>query len=118
MHLLLRWLVCAVSLLIVSKLFKGIRVKSFGSALVAAAVIGLLNAFLGPILHLLSLPLTILTLGLFALVVNAFLFWLAGVFLEGFDVEGGWTAFFGSIVYSLLTHGILAVLWPGTHALL
>ena len=78
LHHLLIWLLCAAALMLVGQLFQGVWVKSFGSALLASLVIGLINAFLGPILHLLAIPITILTLGLFSLCVNGFLFWIAG----------------------------------------
>ena len=110
MHLLVRWLVHAGALAVVAGLFPGIRLKGFGSAMIAAAIIGLLNVTLGVVLHFLALPITFLTLGLFALVINAFLFWLAGALLSGFDVEGKWTALFGSIVYTFLAHGLLHLL--------
>lgn len=103
MQLLLQWVVNAVALLVVAALFKNVKLKGFGSALLAALVIGVLNVFLGTILHFLALPVTFLTLGLFALVINAFLFWLAGSVLPGFEVDGCFSAFFGAIVYSILT---------------
>src|SRR5262249_3855561 len=83
--------------------FRNIKVKGFGSAMLAVLVIGALNTFLGPILQFLGFPLTLLTLGLFALVINAFLFWAAAAMLSGFDVEGPFSAFFGSIVYSIIS---------------
>ena len=103
MNLLLQWVVNAVALLVVAAIFKNIKLKGFGSALLAALVIGILNVFLGTFLQILALPVTFLTLGLFALVINAFLFWLAGNLLSGFEVEGAFSAFFGAIVYSILT---------------
>lgn len=102
LNLLLTWLVTALSLLLITRLDIGISVRDFGTALVAALVIGLVNAILGPILRLLALPLTILTLGLFALVVNAVLFWLAAGIVTGFRLRNGfWSALIGSIVLSL-----------------
>ncbi len=103
MNMLLHWVVNALALLVVGALFKNIRVKGFGSALLGVLVIGILNVFLGPVLQFLALPVTFLTLGLFALVINSVLFWIAGSVLEGFAVEGCFAAFFGSLVYSLLT---------------
>jgi putative membrane protein len=106
LHHLLVWLLCAAALMLVGQIFRGVWVKSFGSALLAALVIGLINVFLGPILQLLAIPVTIITLGLFALVVNGFLFWLAGRLLSGFRVQGGCAAIGGAFVYSLLVAAI------------
>lgn len=103
MTLLLVWMLNAVALLIVAYILPGINVASFGSALIAAVVLGLLNMLLKPVLQLLTLPLTIITLGLFLLVINALLFWLAGSLLKGFEVAGFWWAFIGAIVYSIVT---------------
>ncbi|WP_298052744.1 phage holin family protein [uncultured Paenalcaligenes sp.] len=103
MTLLLVWILNAVALLIVAYILPGITVASFGSALIAAVVLGLLNMLLKPVLQVLTLPLTIVTLGLFLLVINALLFWMAGSMLKGFEVAGFWWAFIGAIVYSIAT---------------
>lgn len=101
MKWLVRWMLLAAALLLVAHWFPGVSVRSFGSALIAALVLGLLNAFVRPVLILLTLPVTLLTLGLFIFVINALMFLLAGSILEGFQVEGfGW-ALAGSLVYSL-----------------
>lgn len=107
MSLLLVWLLSAVSLLVVAYILPGITVSSFGSALVAALVIGLLNTLVRPVLILLTLPITIVTLGLFLLVINALLFWFAGSVLKGFYVAGFWWAMLGALVYSLIA-GLLS----------
>lgn len=107
MSLLLVWLLNAVSLLIVAYLLPGIGVASFGSALIAALVLGLLNTLVKPLLILLTLPITIVTLGLFILVLNALLFWFAGSILKGFTVNGFWWAVLGALVYSLVS-GLLS----------
>ncbi|MBP6019452.1 MAG: phage holin family protein [Burkholderiaceae bacterium] len=107
MSLLLVWILNAVSLLIVAYLLPGIAVASFGSALIAALVLGLLNTLVKPLLILLTLPITIVTLGLFLLVLNALLFWLAGSILKGFTVNGFWWAALGALVYSLVS-GLLS----------
>ncbi|WP_298013370.1 phage holin family protein [uncultured Castellaniella sp.] len=109
MMLLLVWILNAVALLVVAYLLPGITVASFGSALIAALVLGLLNAIVKPLLILLTLPLTIVTLGLFLLVLNALVFWWAGSILKGFQVDGFWWAVIGAIVYSLVS-GVLASL--------
>ena len=103
MGLLLIWILNAVALLIVAYILPGIAVASFGSALIAALVLGLLNMLVKPVLVLLTLPITIVTLGLFLLVLNALLFWFAGSILKGFQVEGfGW-ALLGALIYSIVT---------------
>ena len=100
---LLRWLLLAGALLLVAHLYPGVAVKSFGSALIAAAVLGFLNTLLRPLLVLLTLPVTVLTLGLFLFVINAAMFWLAAQMLEGFHVTGFLAALIGSLIYSLLS---------------
>lgn len=100
--LVLRWLISAASLLAVSYLVPGIEVKGFFSALIAALVLGVLNAVVRPILILLTLPLTIVTLGLFLLVVNGLMLLLASALLPGFAVHGFWAAVLGALVLSLI----------------
>ena len=97
-----KWLLYAAALMLVSHLVSGITIASYGSAVLAAVVIALLDLVLGSILKLLTLPLTIITLGLFLIVINALLFWAAGSMLSGFHVAGFWTAVLGAILYSLL----------------
>ena len=100
--LILTWIVSALSLIIITRLDVGVSVRSFDRALVAALVIGLVNAVLGPILGLLALPLTILSVGLFALIINALLFWLAAAIVSGFYLRNGfWSALIGSLLLSL-----------------
>lgn len=107
MGLLLVWILNAVALLIVAYVLPGISVASFGSAMIAALVLGLLNTLVKPVLILLTLPITIVTLGLFLLVLNALLFWFAGSILKGFSVAGfGW-ALLGALVYSVVS-GLLS----------
>ena len=103
MALLLVWILNAVALLIVAYLLPGIVVTSFWAALVAAVVLGLLNAIVKPILLVLTLPVTIVTLGLFLFGVNALVFWLGGSLFEGFRVNGFWWAMIGAILYSLIS---------------
>ena len=107
MELILVWVLNAVALLVVAYLLPGITVASFGSALIAALVLGLLNTLVKPLLILLTLPITIVTLGLFLLVLNALVFWFAGSVLKGFQVDGFWWALVGAIVYSLVA-GLLS----------
>ena len=102
MRIIIKWLLSAVALLAVAYLYPGVQVASFGSALIAAAVIGLLNMIVRPVLVVLTLPVTIVTLGLFLFVINALLFWAASGLLGGFHVSGFLAALIGSLLYSLL----------------
>ena len=102
MRLIIKWLLSAVALLAVAYLYSGVQVNSFGSALIAAAVIGLLNMVVRPVLVVLTLPVTIVTLGLFLFIINALLFWAASGLLSGFHVSGFLAALIGSLLYSLL----------------
>ncbi|MBC7470963.1 MAG: phage holin family protein [Ramlibacter sp.] len=102
MKLLLRWLLSAAALLLVAYVYQGVEVTSFTAALIAAFVIGLLNAVVRPVLVLLTLPVTVLTLGLFLFVINALMFWAAASVLDGFQVRGFTAALIGSLIYSLI----------------
>lgn len=99
---LLTWLVTAISLMITAYIVHGFVVSNFGAAIIAAVVLGLVNAIVKPILVLLTLPLTIVTLGLFLFVINAITIWLAGALTPGFDVAGFVPALLGSIVLTLV----------------
>jgi putative membrane protein len=113
MRLILVWLINAVALIAVAYLLPGITVSSFVTALVAALVLGLVNAFIRPILVLLTLPATLLTLGLFIFVINGLLFWFVGSFISGFVVAGFWWGVIGAIAYSLLSWALSALLLSG-----
>jgi putative membrane protein len=102
MRLVIKWLLSALALLAVTYIYTGVQVSSFTSALIAAAVIGLLNMVVRPVLVVLTLPVTIVTLGLFLFVINALLFWAASGLLPGFHVNGFVAALIGSLIYSLL----------------
>ena len=102
MKLLLKWLLSAASLLFVAYIYSGVEVKSFTSALIAAFVIGLFNAVLRPVLVVLTLPVTIVTVGLFLFVINSLMFWAAASVLGGFHVAGFGAALLGSLIYSVL----------------
>ena len=102
MRLVLKWLLSAVALLVVAYVYSGVQVNSFVSALIAAAIIGLLNAVVRPVLVILTLPVSIVTLGLFLFVINALMFWSASGLLNGFHVAGFWAALLGSLIYSAL----------------
>ena len=112
MNLLLRWLLLAASLLVVAHAVPGVAVTGFVSALIAAAVLGGFNTLLRPLLVVLTLPVTVLTLGLFLFVINALLFWAAASVLDGFVVQGFGSALLGSLAYSLLGLLVDAVLKP------
>lgn len=101
--LIARWIVNAAALLLVAYIYPGVQVTSFTTALIAALVLGLVNAFIRPLLVILTLPVTILTLGLFLFVINALLFWFVAEVVKGFTVSGFWAAFLGSILYSVIT---------------
>ena len=112
MRLLITWLVNALALLALPYIFPSIRVDSFLTALIAALVLGLINTLIRPVLVLLTLPVTLLTLGLFIFVINGLLFWFVGSFVDGFTVDGFWTAVFGAIVYSLISWALSSLI-PG-----
>jgi len=101
MKLILKWLLCAAALLAVAHLYAGVQVQSFTSALIAAVVIGLLNSVLRPVLIVLTLPVTLLTLGLFLFVINALMFWAAASLLDGFQVRDFSAALLGSLMYTV-----------------
>lgn len=111
MYLLLRWVISALSVYVTAYIVPGVTVANAWTALVAALVIGLVNALIRPLLILLTLPVNILTLGLFTLVINAVLFWLASTIVKGFDVANFTAAFLGALVYwlvSWLVNGLFA----------
>ena len=99
---IIRWLINAVGLLIVSKLMQSIEIDGVLTAIVAAAVIGIINIFLRPILLILTLPINILTLGLFTLVINGLIFYFVGNIVEGFQVTGYLAAFLGALILSVI----------------
>ena len=102
MKLILKWLFSAAALLAVAYLYSGVTVTSFTSALIAAAVLGALNTVVRPVLVLLTLPVTLVTLGLFLFVINALMFWAAASLLSGLHVTGFVAALIGSLIYSVL----------------
>ena len=110
MKLILNWFCSAAALLAVAYLYSGVVVSSFTGALVAAAVLGALNMVLRPILVLLTLPVTLVTLGLFLFIVNALMFWAAAGLVSGFNVTGFGAALIGSLLYSMLQLAIDFVL--------
>jgi putative membrane protein len=101
MKIIVRWLLLAAALLLVAHFYSGVVVTSFGAALIAAFVLGLLNTLVRPLLVLLTLPVTLVTLGLFLFVINALMFWAAASLLDGLHVTGFKAALIGSLLYSV-----------------
>jgi putative membrane protein len=113
MRLILLWILNALALLTVAYVMPSIQIASFVSALIAALLLGLINAVVRPLLLILTLPVTLLTLGLFIFVINGLMFWLAGSLLDGFAVGGFWPAVFGSLLYSVVSWTLSSLLVPG-----
>ena len=110
MSLIIAWFINALALIVVSYLLPGVHVAGFVSALIAALVLGLVNTIIKPVLVLLTIPVTIITLGLFLLVINGLMFWLVGSILRDFQVDSfGW-ALIGAIVYSVITYVMTSIL--------
>ncbi|HCN87799.1 MAG TPA: hypothetical protein DIT28_01255 [Oxalobacteraceae bacterium] len=110
MRLLLTWLINAAALFAVPYLLQSVRVESFAAALVAVLILGLINTLIRPILVLLTLPVTVLTLGLFIFVINGLLFWAVGNFVKGFYVAGFWSAVGGALLYSIISWALSSLL--------
>lgn len=108
MRFLVRWCINALALIAVAYLYSGVKVDGIVAALIAALVLGFVNAIVRPVLILLTLPATLLTMGLFIFVINAFLFWFVAEMVTGFDVDGFMPALIGSLMYSVIT---LLVSW-------
>ena len=100
---ILRWIINALFLIAITYIVPGVYVQSFYYALVVVAVLGLVNALIRPVLLILTLPINLLTLGLFTLVINGLMFWFVSSILEGFSVTNFWAAFFGALVYALFS---------------
>ncbi|HTS29990.1 MAG TPA: phage holin family protein [Bryobacteraceae bacterium] len=110
-HLIVSWLVAALALWIVSRVIEGIEVRNFGDALIATVVIAILDVTVKPILKFFAHPLTVVTLGLFLLVINAFLLMLAAMLSPGFRVRGFLNALIGSLLLTILTGLLRLVVW-------
>ncbi|HXA46415.1 MAG TPA: phage holin family protein [Burkholderiaceae bacterium] len=110
MRLLLTWLINAAALFAVPYLMDSVRVDSFVAAMVAALILGLVNTMIRPILILLTLPVTFITLGLFIFVINGLLFWLVANFVKGFYVAGFTSAIGGAILYSVISWALSTLL--------
>lgn len=110
MHFIVRTVVTALALMLVAQFMPGIEIAGLVPALIAAFALGILNALARPILILLTLPITILTLGLFIFIINAVIFLFVASFVDGFSVAGFWTALFGSVVVSVISSFVNKVL--------
>lgn len=112
MYFIVRWLISVAALLAVVHIVPGVRFENTGAMIVAALVIGLLNSFLRPVMVLVTLPLTILSLGFFTLIINAAIFYLASKFVYGFVVASFWSAFWASLVFSVISFLLNTLLNP------
>ncbi len=110
MRILIVWLINTVALLVLPYLMTSIRITGFWTALIAALVLGLVNALIRPILVVLTLPVTLVTLGLFIFVINGLLFWLVSRMVEGFYVSGFWAAIGGALLYSIISWALSTLL--------
>jgi putative membrane protein len=110
MRLLLTWLINAAALMALPYLMHSVTVDNFGTALIAALVLGLINTLIRPVLVLLTLPVTLVSLGLFILIINAFLFWLVAQLVGGFHVAGFGSAFLAAILYSIISWALSTLL--------
>jgi putative membrane protein len=110
MRLILTWLINAAALLALPYLMHSVTVTNIGTALIAALVLALVNTLIRPVLVLLTLPVTFLSLGLFVLVINALLFWLVATLVDGFHVAGFWSAFLAAILYSVISWALSTLL--------
>ena len=104
MHILGKWLLVALAVMLAAYLVPGISVASFYTALIVAALLGVVNVIIKPILVVLTLPITILTLGLFTFIINGFLFWGLASFVKGFSVSGFWVAVLGALIVSVVSY--------------
>ena len=110
MRLLILWLINALALLAVPYLLHSVRVDSFGAALIAALILGFVNTLVRPVLVVLTLPVTVLTLGLFILVINGLMFWVVAQLVGGFHVGGFWSAVGGALLYSIVSWALSTLL--------
>ena len=110
MRLILTWIINAIALMALPYLMHSVTVTNIGAALIAALVLGLVNTLIRPILVVLTLPVTFLSLGLFILVINAVLFWGVAQLVDGFHVAGFWSAFLAAILYSVISWALSTLL--------
>ena len=110
MRLLLGWLINAAAIFLLPYLLAAVNIKDFGTAMVVALIIGLLNTFIRPVLLLLTLPVNVLTLGLFTLVLNGLMFWVTSRLVDNFTITGFWWAVLAAVIYSVISSFISLVL--------
>ncbi|MBK4736386.1 phage holin family protein [Noviherbaspirillum pedocola] len=110
MRLLLAWIINAIALFLVPYLLRSVYIQSIGTALVAAAILALVNTLIRPILVVLTLPVTVLTLGLFIFIINGLMFWLVANLVGGFAVAGFGSAILGALIYSIISWGLSSLL--------
>ncbi|EEO28536.1 phage holin family protein [Oxalobacter paraformigenes] len=111
MRILIVWLINTVALLALPYLMKSIQISGFWTALIAALVLGLVNALIRPLLVLLTLPVTLVTLGLFIFVINGLMFWLVSKMVDGFYVSSFWAAVGGALLYSIISWALSTLLF-------
>lgn len=109
LYLITRWIINALVLMLLPILISGIEIKNFYTALITALVLGLVNAVIRPLIILLTLPINLITLGFFTLIINALLFWFVSSFVKGFEIASFEPAFWGALIYSIIT-GIISFL--------
>jgi putative membrane protein len=112
LRLIVTWFLNALALFVLPYIVPTIHVAGYRSALVAALVLGFVNTLIRPVLVLLTLPVTLLTLGLFIFVINGLLFWFVGSFIAGFTVDGFWSGVVGAIVYSIISWLLASFIRP------
>lgn len=110
MRLLITWLINAAALMALPYLMHSVEVSNIATALIAALALGLVNTLIRPVLVILTLPVTLVSMGLFILVINALLFWLVSNVVDGFEVAGFWSAFLAAILYSIISWALSSLL--------
>ena len=110
MRLLVTWLINALALMALPYLMHSVTVSDFTTAVIAALVLGLVNTLIRPVLVVLTLPVTLVSMGLFILVINACLFWLVSHWIDGFEVDGFWSAFLAAILYSIISWALATLI--------
>lgn len=112
MNLLIGWLINAGALLVLPMILSGVKIADFVTAVIVALVLGLVNTIIRPILVILTLPINIISLGLFTFLINGFLFWLVAKMIDGFSVSGFWWAVIAAVVYSLISWAVSSLVMP------
>jgi putative membrane protein len=110
LQMLISWLINAASLLAIPYLMDSVQITGIGSALIAAAILGLVNTLIRPVLLVLTLPVTFLSLGLFIFVINGLMFWLVAQLVSGFHVAGFWSAVGGALLYSIISWALTTLI--------